>query len=60
MLMRKSYACLGYFYAKVAINIDKANSKIFQFNFASLSFFVAGKLFCTRVIFVRHIIAEEL
>ena len=38
---------------KAARNIDKANSKIFQFNFASFCFIVTGKLFYTRVLYIR-------
>ena len=36
---------------KAANNNDRANIKTFQFNCASLPFMVAGKLFCTRILF---------
>ena len=48
--MRKSYAGLEDFCA--ARNINNANSKIFQFNFARLPFIVANKFFSTRILFV--------
>ena len=44
------YYCNEKFDAKAAWNIDKANSKIFQFNFTSFLFIVAGTLLCTRIL----------
>ena len=35
-------------------NIDKINSKIFQFNFASFPFIVIGNLFFTRILYLRY------
>ena len=46
------------FEVRVARNIDKADSKIFQFNFASSPFIVAGKLFCTRILFEQHLVLQ--
>ena len=57
ILMRKSYPPRR-FDVKAARNIDKPNSKIFQLNFASLPFIVAGKLFCTRILFVRQLVLQ--
>ena len=57
IIMRKSYPPRR-FDVKAARNIDKANSKIFQFNFESLPFIVAGTLFCTRILFVRQLVLQ--
>ena len=35
------------------LNVDKANSKLFQFNFASFFLAVTGKLFHTRILYIR-------
>ena len=51
MLMRKSYAPRKF-------GVKAANSKVFQLNFASLPFTVAGKLFCTKILFVRQLVFE--
>ena len=41
------------FDAKTDINVDKTNSKIFQFKFASFSFVATGKLFYLIILYVR-------
>ena len=49
--MRKSYAPRKF-------GVKAANSKVFQLNFASLPFTVAGKLFCTKILFVRQLVLQ--
>ena len=46
------------FDVKAARNIDKDKSKIFQFNFASLPFIVAGTLLCTRILFEGQLVSK--
>ena len=46
------------FDVKAARNTDKANSKIFQFKFASLPFIVARRLFWTKNLYVRQLVLQ--
>ena len=39
---------------KVDKNVEKTNSRIFQFNFESFLFAITGKLFCTKILYVQH------
>ena len=51
--MRKFYA-LRRFDMKAAINFDKVDSNIFQFNFLGFLFIVIDTLFYTNILCIRY------
>ena len=64
------FNCLSYTYerilcapqkfdVKAARNIDNANREIFELNFTSLPFMVAGKLFCAKILFVGQLVLQN-
>ena len=52
IIISKFYVHLrDFIYKETDKNVDKANSKIFEFNFANIPFSVPRRLLCTRILY---------